>query len=280
MWKENLYQPVEVLVRSRDEFPVAEHQHSFYEMVYVQEGSGLFYVKEAEAKVQETRYEARSLFLIPPNTVHSFIVGTHSTYVFIRFTVHYAADYIGKYVEHALHAANRQAAISLEEPDKETVSATFGFIKAEVEHKSNFSNYLIQQWLNSIIVMVARNLMHASLPGQLSLNETDKPMYMLQYIQQHIHQPEMLKTDALCEVFHLSARYIGHYFKQHFQEDLQHYITRNRIKMVENLLLNTSLSVKEIANQMSYTDSSYLIKQFREYHDVSPLEFRKRNASG
>lgn len=279
MWKENLYQPVEVLVRSRDKFPVAEHQHSFYEMVYVEAGSGLFYVKEGDTKVQEVRYEAGSLFLTPPNTVHSFIVGTHSTYIFIRFNVHYVADYIGTHVEHMLHAASRQATISLEGPDKETASSIFGFIKAEVEHKSNFSNYLIQQWLNSLIVMVARNLMRTSLPGPLPLNETDKPVYMLQYIQQHIHQPEMLKTDALCEVFHLSARYIGYYFKQHFQEDLQRYITRNRIKMVENLLLNTSLSVKEIASQMNYTDSSYLIKQFREYHDASPLEFRKRNAS-
>ena len=46
MWKENLYQPVEVLTRKHTKFPIDEHQHSFFEMVYVQSGSGSFYVKE------------------------------------------------------------------------------------------------------------------------------------------------------------------------------------------------------------------------------------------
>ena len=53
MWKENLYQPVEVLTRKHTKFPIDEHQHSFFEMVYVQSGSGSFYVKEGDFKVQQ-----------------------------------------------------------------------------------------------------------------------------------------------------------------------------------------------------------------------------------
>lgn len=53
MWKENLYQPVEILIRNHEIFPIAEHQHSFFEMVYVHEGTGRFYVKESDCKVEE-----------------------------------------------------------------------------------------------------------------------------------------------------------------------------------------------------------------------------------
>lgn len=35
MWKENLYQQVEILLREHDEFPIGEHQHSFFEMTYI-----------------------------------------------------------------------------------------------------------------------------------------------------------------------------------------------------------------------------------------------------
>ena len=66
MWKENLYQPVEILIRNHEIFPIAEHQHSFFEMVYVHEGTGRFYVKESDCKVEEVIYHAHSLFLIPP----------------------------------------------------------------------------------------------------------------------------------------------------------------------------------------------------------------------
>lgn len=105
MWKENLYQPVEVLTRRRTKFPVDEHQHSFFEMVYVRSGSGSFYVKEDECKVQRTHYKSGALFLIPPDTVHRFTVDSPCEYVFIRFTEHYAADYLGRQIEQALYAS-------------------------------------------------------------------------------------------------------------------------------------------------------------------------------
>ena len=80
MWKENLYQPVEILIRNHEIFPIAEHQHSFFEMVYVHEGTGRFYVKESDCKVEEVIYHAHSLFLIPPETPHCFTIDTHSEY--------------------------------------------------------------------------------------------------------------------------------------------------------------------------------------------------------
>lgn len=53
---------------------------------------------------------------------------------------------------------------------------------------------------------------------------------MLQYIQQHIHQPELLRAESLSKIFHLSPDYIGIYFKRYYQETLQQYIGRNRLK--------------------------------------------------
>lgn len=106
--------------------------------------------------------------------------------------------------------------------------------------------------------------------------EPDKAMYLLQYIQQHIYQPELLKTKALCKKFNMASTYVGQYFKQHFQEDLQQYIIRNRLKIVENLLTDTTMSIKEIAAKMGYTDSCYLVRTFRCHYKMSPLEFRKK----
>lgn len=276
MWKENLYQPVEVLTRRRTKFPVDEHQHSFFEMVYVRSGSGSFYVKEDECKVQRTHYKSGALFLIPPDTVHRFTVDSPCEYVFIRFTEHYAADYLGKQIEQALYASLRQCTITLDKQDTATVRSMFGHIEREKSHMRRYSNFLLRQWLNSILVIVAARLMQGTSAGYLPTETgADKAMYLLQYIQQHIHQPELLKTKALCKTFNMASTYVGQYFKRHFQEDLQHYIIRNRLKAVENMLTNTTMSVKEIAASMGYTDSCYLVRTFRSCHKMSPLEFRK-----
>ena len=283
MWKENLYQPVEVLIRNHEIFPIAEHQHSFFEMVYVYEGTGQFYVKESDCKVEEVTYHTHSLFLIPPETTHRFMIDTHSEYVFIRFVLHYVEDYIGKYMAEIFRDPSRSAEISLNESDKKMTSLLFDFIKREEDSRQMGTNYLQQQWLNSILVLVARNIVHETKDNRLSakyltINETNPAVYMLQYIQQHIHQPELLRAENLSKTFHLSPDYIGVYFKRNYQETLQQYIGRNRLKMVENLLLNSSMTVKEIAYKMGYTDSCYLVKSFQKVYGMSPLKYRQEHS--
>lgn len=276
MWKENLYQPVEVLTRRHTKFPIDEHQHSFFEMVYVHSGSGTFYVKDEEYKVQQTKYKSHALFLIPPDTVHRFTINSECEYIFIRFTSHYAADYLGKHIERALYASRQKCRMELNERDFKTVCSLFGHIEQEVSSPRKYSSYLLQQWLNSILVITAECLLHDSTDDNAIMLKPDKAMYMLQYIQQHIHQPELLKTKSLCNTFNLAPSYVGIFFKRNFQEDLQHYIVRNRLKMVENLLINTTMSIKEIAAKMDYTDSCYLVKAFRAIYGLSPLEYRKK----
>lgn len=283
MWKENLYQPVEILIRNHEIFPIAEHQHSFFEMVYVKEGAGEFYVKESDYKVEEVFYHRQSLFLIPPETTHCFTIETHSEYIFIRFVIHYVEDYIGKFIAEILRTCSQQAEILLNEQDSKIVSQLFDFIKYEEDCKQTGFNYIQQQWLNSILVLVARNIAHHTDNGLLSVklfstNDTTPSIYMLQYIQQHIHQPELLGTENLAKTFHLSPNYIGCYFKRHYQETLQQYIARNRLKMVENLLLNSAMTIKEIAYKMGFTDSCYLVKSFQKAYGMSPLKYRQEHA--
>lgn len=275
MWKENLYQPVEILLRNHEVFPIAEHQHSFFEMVYVSVGTGQFYVKESGYKVQDVSYHAHSLFLIPPETAHCFIIDTHSEYVFIRFVIHYVEDYIGKYISEVFRSSTGQAEVLLNRQDEDIVFHLFDFIRREEESRQEGSNYLLQQWINSILVIVARNIAHNPSSNNFQTGETNSSMYMLQYIQQHIHQPNLLNAENLGKTFNLSPQYIGSFFKRNFQETLQQYITRNRIKMVENLLLNSKMTIKEIAYKMGYSDSSHLVKSFQNIYGISPLRYRQ-----
>jgi len=161
--------------------------------------------------------------------------------------------------------------------------ADLRFIRKEEDNRQMGTNYLQQQWLNSILVLVARNIVHEAKDECLSvkyltINETNPAVYMLQYIQQHIHQPELLRAESLSKIFHLSPDYIGIYFKRYYQETLQQYIGRNRLKMVENLLLNSSMTVKEIAYKMGYTDSCYLVKSFQKVYGISPLKYRQEHS--
>ena len=164
MWKENLYQPVEVLVRSRDVFIYKEHQHSFFEVVYIKSGTGSFYTKEGDIGKNEVQYQTNSLFLIPPDLIHCFTIFTRTEFVFIRFQSSYVRDYVDKHIEQAFLNPNWQIDINLETEDAQNVYTLCDLILQEEKRNKSYTNYLLQQWINSVLVILGRNILQQSIP--------------------------------------------------------------------------------------------------------------------
>lgn len=271
MWKENLYQQVEILLREHDEFPIGEHQHSFFEMTYILEGSGDFCAHTMGSEREWYTYEAGDLFLVPPNRIHLYTIRTHSRYVFIRFTENYVLDCIGRYIGHALDIQSGFR-MELSPDDKKAVRQLVGLLVGEVSHKRSLSEMLWSNYVDSLILLAARGL---HLPDTGIAPEEDKAQHLLLYIEQHIDQPEQLRLSVLAAKFRLSPTYIGRFFKRNFGEDFRLYVSKNRLKRVEELLTGSRMSVKEIASRMGYIDSCYLNKLFRQHHGMTPMQYRK-----
>lgn len=272
MWKENLYQQVEILLKEHDEFPIGEHQHSFFEMTYILEGNGNFCAYTMGSEREWHTYEAGDLFLVPPNRVHSYTIRAHSRYVFIRFTENYVLDCIGRYIGHALEIQSGFR-LELSASDKEAVRQLVGLLSVEVSHKRSFSERLSSNYVDSLILLAVRGL---HLPDTGIAPEEDKAQRLLLYIEKHIDQPEQLRLSVLAANFRLSPTYIGRFFKRNLGEDFRLYVSRSRLKRVEELLIGSRMSVKEIASRMGYIDSCYLNKLFRRHHGMTPVEYRKR----
>jgi len=62
----------------------------------------------------------------------------------------------------------------------------------------------------------------------------------------------------------------------HFNESLRQYVSRNRMKRVEYLVANSRMAVKEIAYDMGFTDSSHLVKNFKEFCGMPPMQYRRK----
>lgn len=273
MWKENLYQPIEILQREHDDFPIGEHQHSFFEMAYIMKGSGHFSARIINHEKECYTYHENNLFLIPPDRIHLFTIDSHSQYIFIRFTRNYISSYIGYHIEKCLDIQSKFL-LSLSDSDAKTLYNLMNMIAQENMFRHNLSELLLQYYVNCIILLCARNLSETA--SEYDNTDSNKAQYMLQYIQQHIHQPELLRLNILADKFHLSPTYVGRFFKRNFGEDFRQYVSMNRLRMVEDMLVNTKMSIKEIAARMGYIDSCYLNKLFIQHHHLTPVQFRKK----
>lgn len=57
---------------------------------------------------------------------------------------------------------------------------------------------------------------------------------------------------------------------------LREYIIKAKLKLVEIRLLNSSYTLTEIADELSFTDVSHLSKTFKKYTGISIRDFKKQ----
>lgn len=139
-----------------------------------------------------------------------------------------------------------------------------------------YNKELIHQLINTLIVIVTRNIAKY-LPEKIDERSEEKTLDILQYIQNNIYNPNMIKADVISQHFGISQNYLGRYFKKHTNETMQQYIINYKLKLIENRLLHSEMRINEIATELGFTDESHLNKLFKKYKGIIPSEFRKMN---
>ena len=93
------------------------------------------------------------------------------------------------------------------------------------------------------------------------------------YLQQHL--AEDMSLTVLAEVFHLSPQYISQLFKNEIGVGFLAYLTNIRMEKAKKLLLATSLSIAEVAEQSGYGDYRVFTKVFKKAEGITPSQYRR-----
>jgi YesN/AraC family two-component response regulator len=81
----------------------------------------------------------------------------------------------------------------------------------------------------------------------------------------------------LAETVHLSPGYLGDLLKKETGMNAQDHIHHVVIEHAKNVLLNSSLTVSEIAFQLGFDYPQYFSRLFKQKTGKTPLEFRNLN---
>eukprot|EP01133_Synstelium_polycarpum_P010514 gene10514-12237_t len=275
MLSENLHQPYCIAYKTLDHCPKLAHQHSFFELIYIISGSGKQCINKSKFD-----YHAGHIFLITPDDCHSFEIEDRTSFFFLKFNNIYIknsgllAENIHR-LEYILQNANHQPGCILKNPtDKALVKSIIEAIIRESEDKDLYNRELTEQLINTLVILVARNIAKY-LPGQVNMGNEEKAVNILEYIQTNIYYPEKLKAEHLSQNFGISNSYLGRYFKRHTNETMQQYIANYKTRLIEHRLQFSDKRMNEIANEFGFTDESHLNKYFRKQRGHSPKAYRK-----
>ena len=94
-----------------------------------------------------------------------------------------------------------------------------------------------------------------------------------EYLMQHLEEKNTI--DALSKRFHMNATTLKNVFKSVYGNSLASHMKEHRMERAAELLMNTGLTVAEIAKSVGYDSQSKFTTAFRTQYGVLPKEYRK-----
>ena len=272
MARENIYQSLEVFYEKVDECPLRDRQFNFFELVYVISGTGHHTVNG-----NKLAYLAGDLFLITPKDCHEFDLEGTCEFMVIRFGERYIREYQWKSIDHIecllYYASHLSGSVLVNNDDKNMVGSLIAHLRKVTEYKSVYSEDLVCHLVNAVIVISARNIAIIK-PQNITPNTDVRLLQILDYIQENIRRPELLRIAVIAENFGLSPTYLGSYFRKQCDESIQHYISSYRIRLIEHRLRFSDKRVHEIADEFGFADESHINKFFKRHKGLSLKGYR------
>lgn len=269
--------PFELVYRglrhSENELP--DHLHDLYEVVYIHEGKGTFFIDHAH-------YDKGpgDLFLIPGNTVHrSFpsaaepIVSSAIFFAPSFVQTHSFGDDYESLMSFEIARKTKQYKITLPEPVRLTIEKTINAMSNElIEQQSGYRHGVWLQ-LQQLLFELSRY------PFKKAAS-TSTAKFGPQWIQNALRDinRDPVRCGGLSELSAkacVSASHFSRVFKQLTGMNVTDYINAKRLVQAKELLLATDDSVETIALACGFQGMRHFYQLFKELTGLTPKMYRR-----
>ncbi len=146
-----------------------------------------------------------------------------------------------------------------------------------IANSDAYTRYAADYCLTSVMIELARQAIdarqHTDAPeAQPERGQMKRFVEVLEWIR--LHKQEALSVSGIAERFGYNADYLSSLFKQHTGLSLIKYIHEIKIVQAREMLLNTDMSIRQIAYQLGLQDEKYFIKLFKSYEGMTPGSYR------
>lgn len=90
-----------------------------------------------------------------------------------------------------------------------------------------------------------------------------------------LHYKESINISQLAEKYHFNHSYMTRTFKKQMGQSPLKLINELRINDAKKMLTDSPLSIREISEQLGFTDQHYFSRIFKDFTGVNPKDFRR-----
>lgn len=277
MQRFNSYYSLNVFALELDKWDFPEHKHNFYEIIFVEKGTGDHILNDARIP-----YEAGDVFILRPEDGHYFEIKEFTKFIFLKFneqlfTEKLAGSKTAKWLETTQTLLQTASTINgnivKDEVDKIHLHYLFQILLCEFSNNCAYSRELLLELFGGVMMLLARAQSTVQFGLECPSNtEIDKLSQILSFTRMHALNPEKMKIDNIASQFNMSPNYISIYVKKHSGQSIQQHIIQTKIKTASQLLKNGRYNINEIALKLGFSDASHFNKIYKKYTGASPKQ--------
>lgn len=141
-------------------------------------------------------------------------------------------------------------------------------------HGSDLANSVADQLVYSSI-RTNRDTQRLSIPARIGVRHP-KLARVIEIMESHIEDP--ISPSDLAEAVDMSTRQLERLFRRYLNRSPKRYYMELRLERARNLLMQTDMSVINVALAAGFTSPSHFSKCYRAHYDTTP--YRERGAHG
>lgn len=271
--------PMALGIQRHRDFAMKLHDHDFWEIALVLQGSATHYFLDAREPL-----EPGDVLMLRPGTWHTYEdCADFYVYNCLFPTEFLQGDIVaisGDPVLNYLFGAaplshNRRGLVSLHLPPSSLASCR--------EHLDSISSVgsempgMRTRQMGHLLMFLSELAAHTDVPHDLGDNRMhDAVREGAKLLEQRLAHAWTL--EELARPLFVDAAYLSRLFKKHLGLPPMSYLARLRAEHAARLLLRTSDSIGDIGQQVGWHDPTYFARRFREHMGMSAREYRERFA--
>lgn len=243
-------------------FGPTKKQHYLFH--YIISGTGYFYLTEFQKSFQLTAGQG---FLISPDIICSYEADMKNpwTYIWIELD--------GLKTEHFLY----QAGLSVTQPIFSSSNPpTESNVYKEMDIIRQLHNASSAQVIGHLYLFM-NALMDESLTKQNSSHNETKEFYIreaINFVERNFGNP--ISVEDIAQQCNLNRHYFSRLFKEQVGISPQQFLIQYRMSQACELLKNTTLQLREIAELVGYSNQFNFSIAFKNHFQLSPNQWRKK----
>jgi len=248
------------------------HRHDFFEVLYLQKGSG-YHVIDAN------KYEIKPpcVFFMSPGQAHKLELSNDiEGFIFIFTSDFYLLNRSNQnsLIEfpffYTIHQDNPPLLLE-NENDIRFLETLFRQSIAETNRTGDFTIELLRSILDLILTTCA-----ARYPINENLVNKGKGQILVKrffHLVEENHQKNLSLSDY-AGMIGVTANHLTQTVKLLTGKTSSQIVKTKQLLEIKRLLVHTNLSVSEIANQLNFEDQSYFTKFFKRETGITPIQYR------